>query len=305
MSKYEDLVKQARIAHEKMQLEEAISLYEKAFEEMIMVDDLVDLGLVYLDSKNPYKAITVFESVIKVFPTFPYGYYGLGLAYEEIGNHEQAVKSYEKAIERDITFAQAYFNIALIADDNNDTKKAYDYYKKTLLYNPNHFWANLNLGSFYEKNNYIDLALYHSQKAYQINPKEKMVAYNLGVIHGKLKEYEKAINFYLEEMEKPNSYLLAYLNIGLIYKDIYKDFEKAKYYYLLGIKKDKDNSTLWYNLGCLYIWNNDYDNGYNCLLYANIKDPTIKEYMEKDEELSNFRNTQYYDKLLKAIRGEK
>jgi len=193
--------------------------------------------------------------------------------------------------------------MVIIFEDENDTDKAYDYYKKTLLYAPNHYWANLNLGSIYEKNNKFDLAILHTKKAYEINPNEKMAAYNLGVINGKLKNYQEAINYYLDEMKRKNCFMMAYLNIALIYKEIYHDYDTAKYYYIQGIARDKDNSTLWYNLGCLYVIINDYENGYNCLLYANIKDQSIKEYMAQDEELAEFKKSDLYKKLLKEIKG--
>jgi tetratricopeptide (TPR) repeat protein len=213
------------------------------------------------------------------------------------------LKAYEQAIELDRTFYDAYFNIALMAEEEGDEQKAYDYYKKTLLYAPDHFWANLNLGSFYEKRDYLELALEHTERAYRIDPKEKMVAYNLGVVYGKMKDFEKAKKYYLEEISKSNGYILAYSNLAIIYKDAEKDFKKARYYYLQGISKDKDNTLMWYNLGCLYVLMNDYENANNCLLYANMRDKTIFSYMEKDEELKEYRLTDSYSELLKKIKG--
>ena len=127
-----------------------------------------------------------------------------------------------------------------------------------------------------------------------------MVSYNLGVIYGKQKNYEKAKKYYLEEIEK-EGYILAYLNIALLYKDIYRDYESARYYYLRGIEKDKDNAVLWYNLACVYLITNDYENGYSCLLYALMRDPSLKDFMLEDEELAYFIKSSYYEKLLKQI----
>lgn len=297
---YDNLIALAKQSTREKDFAQAISYYERAFQEKVVLQDLIDLGLVFLDNKEPHHALDIFESIVEEIGNSEYGYYGLGLTYEELGKKEEAIKAYQKAVALNHMFYEAYFNMALIYDEDND-ERAYDPYKKTLLYCPNHFWANLNLGSFYERHDYLDLALIHMEKAYQINPNEKMVAYNLGVIYARIKKYPEAIKYYSEEINKENGFVNAYLNLALIYKDVYQDYEKAKEYYLAGIVKDKDNSTLWYNLGCLYVLINDYENGYNCLLYANVKDYKLREFMEKDEELDDFRQTLEYQKLLKAI----
>ena len=231
--KYSDIIQHAKRARAKGDYEKSINLYQEAFKQKIMVEDLVDLGLVHLDHKEPLKAISIFTDVISEFPNLAFVHYGLGIAYEEIGKKDEAIRCYKQAISIDESLADAYFSLALLADEANDEKAAYDHYKKTLLYEPDHYWANLNLGSIYEKDNYLELALEHTLNAYRKNPKEKMVAYNLGVISMKLQRFEDAIKYYQEEIEK-DGHPLSYLNLGLLYKDIYQDLEKARYYYLAG-----------------------------------------------------------------------
>ena len=90
---------------------------------MIIVEDLIDLALIYLDNKMPVKALEAFQSLVDVFPDSPQGHYGLGLVYEQLGKSDLAEEAYLEAVKRNPAFAQAYFNIALLADDNNDEKK--------------------------------------------------------------------------------------------------------------------------------------------------------------------------------------
>lgn len=298
--RYTDLIENARKARAKGNFREAIKYYQEAFTKKIIIKDLVDYGLVHLDNNQPIQAIEVFNEVVEVFPDLPHIYYYLGLAHEIIGKKDEAIKYYHTAVAKDPSFADAYFSLALLADESDNEDLAIHYYKKTLLYNPHHFWANLNLGSFYEKRNQLDLALAHTRQAYRIDPKQKMVSYNLGVIYGKQKKFAEAKKYYLEEIEK-DGYILAYLNIALIYKDIYRDYESARYYYLAGISKDKDNAVLWYNLACVYLLSNDYENCYSCLLYAIMRDPSLKEFMLEDEELTDFIKSPYYEKLMKEI----
>lgn len=298
--KYADLIEHAKKARSEGDYERAIRIYQEAFQQKVMVNDLVDLGLLYLDNKDPLKAIDIFEDVLTQFPELAHVHYGLGIAYEEIGKRNDAGEAYLKAISLDESFADAYFSLALLADEENDEDSAYNYYKKTLLYDADHYWANLNLGSFYEKHGLLDLALQHTENAYRVNPRERMVSYNLGVICAKMQRFDEAIRYYLEEIEK-DGHLMSYLNLGLIYKDILRNYEKARYYYLAGISKNKDDANLWYNLGCLYALMNDYENAYSCFLYALVRERGLIPYLQQDDELEAFRSSPLYKKLIESV----
>ncbi|HHZ11340.1 MAG TPA: tetratricopeptide repeat protein [Acholeplasmataceae bacterium] len=296
--RYHELIESAREARRKGNFREAIEYYREAFSKKVLVQDLVDYALVHLDNNQPQQAIEILEDVSEVFPEIPELHFYLGMAHEQIGQKEEAARNYLEAVHQDPSFSDAYFCLALLADDADDEELAAEYYKKTLLYDPDHYWANLNLGSHYERTDRLELALAYTRKAHEINPDEKMAAYNLGVVYGKMGKFEEAEKYYLEEIRK-GGYALAYLNLALLYKDCFHDYEKAKYIYLEGISKDKDNATLWYNLACVYALLNDFENCYSCLLYALVRDPKLKEFMLLDEELRTFMESPYYEKLKK------
>jgi len=103
-------------------------------------------------------------------------------------------------------------------------------------------------------------------------------------------------------LKKENGYHMTYLNIALLYKDIYSNYEKSQYFLLEGISKYKDNVDLWYNLGCLYAIKEDYSNAINCFYYAAIKEPKIITTIEEDSELISFIKKGYYKELLEKIK---
>ena len=302
MSKYEVLVAKARQAYQNEELERAAMYYEEAFLEEVHLDDLLHLGAIYIDLDKYSKAIKIFNDILSVQEDNFLAHYGLASCYTDLGRTEDAINHFRNAIKIKPDYSDAYFGIGLLLDYQDDDDCEY-YYLKTIEYEEDFFWANVNLGTFYDRNEKLDLALKYSLRAYEINPNERLVCYNLGVIYAKLKEFDKAIKFYKEELEKENAYINAYLNLGILYKDEYKDYETAKQYYLEGIAKDKDNVNLWYNLGCLYVRMNDFENAYNCLLYANLKDFKLREFMAKDPELDEFRSSETYEKLLETISG--
>ena len=302
MNKYEILVAKAKQAYKEEDFENAASLYEEAFLEEVHLDDLLHLGAVYIDLKNYSKAISVFKDIISVQENNFLAYYGLASCYNDLGRYNDAIEGFKQAIKYKPDYADAYFGIGLLFDyqENDECEK---YYLKTIEFEPDHYWANANLGPFYDRKQDYEKALKYAKKAYEIDPNGKLVSFNLGVIHEKLKDFDKAIDFYKEEISKEEAHIDAYLNIGLVYKDIFKDNNKAMIYYLEGISKDKDNVNLWYNLGCLYVVMNDLENAYNCLLYANLKDLKLREFMERDSELEGFRKTPIYNKLINTITG--
>lgn len=302
MNKYESLVAKAKQAYKNEQLENAAEFYEEAFLEQVHLEDLLHLGAIYIDLKKYNKAIQIFKDLISVQEDNFLAHYGLGSCYNDIGRTEDAIAAFKQAIKAKPDYADAYFGIALLLDykDNDDCE---EYYLKTLEYEPDHYWANANLGPFYEKKENFELALKYSLKAYEVDPNGALISFNLGVINSKIRNYEDAIKYYKEELTKENPFIDTYLNLGLIYKDIYKNYKSALIYYLEGISKDKDYVNLWYNLGCLYVLMEDYDNAYNCLLYANLKDIKLREYMFSDPELEEFRKTEVYEKLINTIKG--
>lgn len=302
MNKYETLVQRARQAYKNEQLENAAKLYEEAFLEKVHLNDLMHLGAIYIDLKKYNKSIQIFKDLISIQDDNFLAYYGLASCYNDLGRSDEAIEAFKEAIRVKPDYSDAYFGIGLLLDykDDDECEK---YYLKTLEYEPSHYWANANLGPFYERKENYELALFYSKNAYEVDPNGALISFNLGVINSKMKNYDEAIKFYKDELTKENPFIDTYLNLGILYKDIYKDYNEALIYYLEGISKDKDNVNLWYNLGCLYVLMNDYDNAYNCLLYANLKDLKLRDYMEKDLELVEFRKTNKYADLLKTIKG--
>lgn len=302
MDKYETLVQKAKQAYKEENLIDAALYYEEAFIEEVHLDDLLHLGSIYIDLKKYNKAIEIFNDIIKVQGDNFLAYYGLATCYNDLGRSSDAINAFKIAIEIKHDYADAYFGIGLVLDYQDDDECEF-YYLKTIEYDKNHYWAHANLGPFYDRKENYEEALKYALRAYELDSNGWLAAYNLGVIYSKLKDYDEAYKYYLIEIAKGEVYIEAYLNLGLLYKDIYKDYPKAQITYLEGIAKDKDNVDLWYNLGCLYVLMDRIDDAYNSLLYANLKNIKLREFMENDKELEEFRKTSTYQKLLETING--
>lgn len=294
---YKEKIQQAQKHSQSQEFDRAIEVYKEAFKEQATLNDLMDLGLIYLEIGDFQEAKQVFNTIISYDYTFDRAYYALALICEEFNDSAGAIKYYLEAIKYNSKFDAAYFNIAGIYDESGQEEKAFEYYKKTLFINFRNFWAHVNIGSLYERHNMNELALKHTLMAYEINPNEKKVCFNLGVIYSKLKDYNNALKYYNEELKKEDHYQMTYLNLGLLYKDVYQDLNQAKITYIAGIKRDNKDFNLWFNLACLYALLEDFQETYSCLLYAFLLEPKIQDDINNDPELARFRDSSYYLKL--------
>lgn len=300
MAKYDKLVKKANKAFENKDFEKSIELFEKAFKEQSLYEDLWTLGIAY-------SAVNRFEDALQCFKIFEENldedgnvFQMIGQLYLDLGRKDKGLEYLLKAIEKG-NEKDNYFTVALLYNELGDEEKEFEAYKLGVLVEPYHYWMNVNLGSLYDKHGDSEKFLEYSLKAYEIDNSQKVVCYNLGIAYANKQDYEKAIKYYLEEIEKEDGIIDAYLNLGLLYH--YKDDgrEKAKYYYLKGIEKEKDYSPLWYNLGCLYVLEEDYKNATNCFLYSCLKDYKLYDYLLSDEDTKEYIKSAEFMEMKKQL----
>lgn len=311
MDRYEELVTKARESYEKGNLEEAIKLYEEAFKIKIDVADFLMLGFIYIDTNKLQEALKVFDTLKDSGVDFFEVHFGYANIYERMGKREEAINLYEQVIQEQSDFEMAYFKVAYLYDEiseenkeqfnGDNTTKAVKNYLKCIELNDNNFWAHINVGSIFERFDYDKEALQHFLKAYDIDKDQRMVCYNLGVVYSKMKKYDLAVKYYKEELSKKEPFLSTYYNLGIVYKDGYKDYDKAQYYYLLGLEKNKDDYNIWYNLGCVHALKNDFENAFECFKYIYYKNRKYLNLLKTDNELEEFRKSEYYEKLLKVL----
>lgn len=110
-------------------------------------DVLVKLGTAYQDAKNWSGAISTWDKMITLVPTWAYSYYAKGAAYQQMENNAMAEASYQKYIDTVLasspadqeqnktTLSYAYYLVAYFNQQNN-VAKARDYAAKAVQLNP-------------------------------------------------------------------------------------------------------------------------------------------------------------------------
>ena len=304
MNGYQTLVEKAREYGNSGQWNECIGCYEDAFnyyQDEILIGDLLDLALAYVEIKDKEKGYSIIQDVIEYDGDISIAYHYLGYYYLKINEAALALQAFLNAKELGDDSVECYFNIGLLYDEAEEYDKAVEYYKKVLDKDENNFYANLNLGAIFQQENKLEESYQLVSRIKKLYPDMHLVNYNLGVLYGLWKDYEKARECYYEELTKENFCKDAYYNLAIIYKDIDKDYLKAKELYLKGLEDNKDDFKCWYNLGCIHCLLDDFDSACDSFYCAYLINNKVIKYISEDEELVVFRNSKAYENLKNKI----
>lgn len=310
--KYNKLIEEAKSYVSKQDFENAIKIYEEAFKIKTILKDYIMYGCLLIDLNELNKAEPIFKELDEQFDFYEI-HFSLGVIYEKTNRKYDAMEQYKKVIKAEPNFDQAYFSLAYMYDEmsednkenleSENTKNAINYYNEVLRIDENNFWANINLGSIYERNDKNEEALKYFLKAYNDGKSQTkdMVCYNLGVAYYKLKQYDKSLKYYNEELEREKPFPSTYYNLGILYKEGYSDYAKAKYFYLKALEKNQEDYNVWYNLGCVHALENNHKEAFECFKYIYYKNKNYLNYLDTDKELEEFRKTSYYNQLKEGL----
>jgi len=273
------------------EFEEALFWYQKVLDVVNDIDVMSRVALIHFGEKHYDIAFRVFTEVLRINPSYASGFYGLGIVSEEMGKPDEAIEYYLETIKIDPGYATAHFFLANIYSDKREKEKAKHHYLKAIEVDPAFLWAHINLGALYEEDNQLEKALHHATIAYEIDPNTKYICFNLGVIHSKIGNMDFAVKCFLEENEKLDGNIYSYLNLGILYKEYYKNISMARSAYLEGLTKENMNPSLRYNMGCLDVLDGCFTEAKKQFELAFSCDGRLVSYFLQDEEVQSFRHS--------------
>jgi Tfp pilus assembly protein PilF len=117
-------------------------------------------------------------------------------------------------------------------------------------------------------NKEFDKAIEYYLQALQKEPKNKKIFYNLGYCYLKSNYYLQAIEYFKEALLLDNKYISAHVNLGITYKKV-SNYQKALHHLLIAYKNQSNDLDVLYNLANTYSSLEEYDNAlalYNTIL---------------------------------------
>ena len=141
------------------------------------------------------RAITEFQSALKLDDSFVLAHYDLGAAYQSQGLTSQAIQEYEKATALNPFFPEANSNLGGYYFRTQKYDLAVKHFKQAIEAYPNFIQAHSNLGAVLNKLNRSEEAIPHLEKAIHLDPEFGVAYFNLGnayINQGNLVEARKA-----------------------------------------------------------------------------------------------------------------
>jgi len=141
------------------------------------------------------RAITEFQSALKLDDSFVLAHYDLGAAYQSQGLTNQAIQEYEKATVLNPFFPEGNSNLGGYYFRTQKYDLAVKHFKQAIEAYPNFIQAHSNLGAVLNKLNRSKEAIPHLEKAIQLDPEFGVAYFNLGnayINQGNLVEARKA-----------------------------------------------------------------------------------------------------------------
>ena len=248
-------------------------------------------------AQNYNLKIEYYTNHIKINTNDALAYHNRGHAYHDLGKYELAVSDYSKAIELDSKLERPYFNRGNIYIKLGKYELAIFDYSQVIKLTPRDIDAYFNRGFAYNKLGKYELAISDYSKA--ISHTNDAKAYkNRGLSYLALNKYDLAVADFNVAIERyVDSYFLrgtAYHALGK-YELAISDYNEAK-------KNDSKNIAIYYNLGCVYSLINNPMYAIHYLKKAIELGYNDYEWIKKDEDWSNIRNSKKFQELVESIK---
>jgi len=180
-------------------VDQAITHYVIAAEERPdMPQYLSTLGIAYLNSGEPQKALETLESALALNPDLPDVLHGLGVYYMRRADHEQSVGYLEKACEQSPSDASMRANLAISLTRLNRHDDALTHSRKAVSQNGTDPDANLALCTTLTELGQMDEAVRHLEKTIRQH-RDFGHAYDL---LARIKKFSPADSAFMQSAEK-------------------------------------------------------------------------------------------------------
>ncbi len=149
------------------------------------------------------------------------------------------------------------YNKALMLSNRGDFDQALGEYRRALTMCPDFIQAYNNIGEIYSRMGKSELAISHYRKALEI-AKNNRVLLNLGVEFYNRRDYNAALQYFLESLSLDEDFLEGNFYTAMAYFNL-KDLQRAKQYLRKVIMREKKHEKASYLLAYIYYEWKQYD----------------------------------------------
>ena len=166
-----------------------------------------NLGTAYASQGQLDRAISEFQTALRLKPNYAEAHYNLGLAYKLQGQLDRAIPEYQAALRLKPDYAEAHNNLGIEYASQGQLDRAISEYQAALQLKPSFAEAHNNLGIGYASQGQLDRAISEFQAALRLKPEYIEAHNNLGIEYASQGQLDRAISEYQAALRlKPDFY---------------------------------------------------------------------------------------------------
>jgi len=188
------------------------------------------------------KALSDYESAIRLFPDRPLSYNSRANLYNNIGELQKALSDYDKVISLDDKYVIGFYNRGICYRRLEQFEKALADFSRAIELG--HYESYTNRGTTFQNLGRYDEAISDFNMALGFNPRNSIALMNIGAICEERGQEKEAAEYYTRAIQITPSYLIPYFKRAYLfakegkYMAAIEDYEKALSIDPLRIPKD-------------------------------------------------------------------
>ncbi len=215
-----------------------------------------ELGHLYLKKEDYISASNAFRLALDCDKENPFYLNSLAYTYVQLEQYGAAVELYKKAIDKnpdnEWTAIVAQALAAIYYKINNDNEAAITILEYALTLTKEKGPIYSLFGDIYFESSDMDMAIKYYNMALMGGIKEAKIYTRLAMAYWEKNSIEDAIDCYELAIETDKNYEIAYNNLGVIYLDTFKDYDRAIEYFDKAIELNSKYMLAHFNIGRCY-----------------------------------------------------
>jgi len=210
-----------------------------------------NLGVAYASQGQWDRAITEYQTALRLKPEFSKTHYNLGVAYASQGQWDRAIAEYQTTLRLKPDYIEAHNNLGLAYASQGQWDRAIAEFQTALRLKPDYIKAHNNLGVAYASQGQWDRAIAEYQTALRLKPDYIEAHNDLGLAYASQGQWDRAVAEYQTALRLKPEYAEAHNNLGVAYAS-QGLWDRAIAEYQTALRLKPEYLKAHYNLGLAY-----------------------------------------------------
>ncbi|MCP4668729.1 MAG: tetratricopeptide repeat protein, partial [Deltaproteobacteria bacterium] len=285
---------------EKGKADEAIVQYREAMRiKPTNAEARSNLGDILISLGRIEEGIAHCRESLRIKPDFAQPHYNWGRGLVNQGRLDEAIVHFYEALGIDPYYAEAHNNLGVVQFKKGRIEEAIAHYREALRLKPDYPLAlkNLQITLAKQRKNRGEVAKRQVMRRH--TSANAGLHYKLGNMYKAKGKLEEAIGEYQKALFIQPGFIPALNDLALAYISK-REYDEALPLCMKMIELRPDNYVAYYNIACMYARQDKVEESVHWLKQAVERGFKDWEFLKKDKDLENIRNTSYFKGLIRG-----